>query len=262
MATDLKVVATTAALAAEGFIRIRDVHKSYGEVKVLNGLSLDVAEGEVLVLCGPSGCGKSTLLRCINGLETINSGEISVGGRNVATATAAELQQIRLSTGFVFQNFNLFPHMSALQNITIAPMKILGQSVREANDEGRRLLERVGMADKADSYPFQLSGGQRQRVAIARALAMKPTLMLFDEPTSALDPEMREEVLQVIRQVHHDHGMTMVVVTHEIGFAKSVASRAMLLDAGEIVEEAPARTFFTHPTQERTRRFLRAIVND
>jgi ABC-type polar amino acid transport system ATPase subunit len=172
MATDLKVVAATATPAAKSFIRIRDVHKSYGEVKVLNGLSIDVAEGEVLVLCGPSGCGKSTLLRCINGLETINSGEISVGGRNVATATAAELQKIRLSTGFVFQNFNLFPHMSALQNITIAPMKILGQSAREANDEGRRLLERVGMADKADAYPFQLSGGQRQRVAIARALAM------------------------------------------------------------------------------------------
>lgn len=226
---------------APDFIRIQDVHKSYGSVKVLNGISLDVAEGEVLVLCGPSGCGKSTLLRCINGLETTNAGTITVGGRNVGTATPAELQSIRLSTGFVFQNFNLFPHMTALQNIAIAPMKILGQSSRDANDEGRRLLERVGMADKAESYPFQLSGGQRQRVAIARALAMRPTLMLFDEPTSALDPEMREEVLQVIRQVHHDHGMSMVVVTHEIGFAKSVASRAMLLDAGEIVEEAPAR---------------------
>ncbi|CAM5772291.1 amino acid ABC transporter ATP-binding protein [Bosea minatitlanensis] len=260
MATDLKVV--PAMPAAPDFIRIQDVHKSYGAVKVLNGISLDVAEGEVLVLCGPSGCGKSTLLRCINGLETINSGAITVGGRNVGTATPGELQSIRLSTGFVFQNFNLFPHMTALQNIAIAPMKILGHSTREARDEGRRLLERVGMADKADSYPFQLSGGQRQRVAIARALAMKPTVMLFDEPTSALDPEMREEVLQVIRQVHHDHGMTMVVVTHEIGFAKSVASRAMLLDAGEIVEEAPARAFFANPAQKRTRRFLRAIVND
>ncbi|QEL23745.1 amino acid ABC transporter ATP-binding protein [Bosea sp. F3-2] len=260
MATDLR--ATAAMPAARDFIHIQDVHKSYGEVKVLNGISLDVAEGEVLVLCGPSGCGKSTLLRCINGLETINAGAITVGGRNVTTATSEELQSIRLSTGFVFQNFNLFPHMTALQNITIAPMKILRQSAREASDEGRRLLERVGMADKADSYPFQLSGGQRQRVAIARALAMKPTLMLFDEPTSALDPEMREEVLQVIRKVHHDHGMTMVVVTHEIGFAKSVASRAMLLDAGEIVEEAPARSFFANPSQERTRRFLQAIVND
>ncbi|CAH1689271.1 L-glutamine ABC transporter ATP binding subunit [Hyphomicrobiales bacterium] len=260
MATDLTAV--PASLAAPDFIRIHNVHKSYGAVKVLNGISLEVAAGEVLVLCGPSGCGKSTLLRCINGLETINAGTITVGGRNVATATAEELQAIRLTTGFVFQNFNLFPHMTALQNIAIAPMKILGQSARDAKDEGRRLLERVGMADKADSYPFQLSGGQRQRVAIARALAMKPTLMLFDEPTSSLDPEMREEVLQVIRQVHHDHGMTMVVVTHEIGFAKSVASRAMLLDAGEIVEEAPVRSFFANPTQERTRRFLRAIVNE
>ncbi|MGO4666920.1 amino acid ABC transporter ATP-binding protein [Bosea sp. 2RAB26] len=260
MATDLMTGATAAS--AQAFIRIRDVHKSYGAVSVLNGISLDVAQGEVLVLCGPSGCGKSTLLRCINGLETINRGDISVDGRNVETANPDTLQRIRLSTGFVFQNFNLFPHMTALENITIAPMKILGTPPRMATEQGRKLLEQVGMAEKANVYPFQLSGGQRQRVAIARALAMNPTLMLFDEPTSALDPEMREEVLQVIRKVHQEHNMTMVVVTHEIGFAKSVASRAMLLDAGQIVEEAPARAFFENPAEERTRRFLRAIIND
>ncbi|WP_449256813.1 amino acid ABC transporter ATP-binding protein, partial [Bosea sp. (in: a-proteobacteria)] len=236
MATDLKAVAANAASAAPDFIRIQNVHKSYGDVKVLNGISLDVAEGEVLVLCGPSGCGKSTLLRCINGLETINAGTISVGGRSVTAAKPEELQAIRLATGFVFQNFNLFPHMTALQNITIAPMKILGRSVRDARDEGRRLLERVGMAGKADAYPFQLSGGQRQRVAIARALAMNPTLMLFDEPTSALDPEMREEVLQVIRQVHHDQGMTMVVVTHEIGFAREAGDTLSFFDEGRVLE--------------------------
>jgi ABC-type polar amino acid transport system ATPase subunit len=266
MATNLMTATTvptdTRVPPAPGFIRINDIYKSYGSVSVLNGISIDVAQGEVLVLCGPSGCGKSTLLRCINGLETINSGTIAVDGRNVEDATPETLQRIRLSTGFVFQNFNLFPHMTALGNITIAPMKILGLSKKEATEEGRKLLEQVGMQEKADVYPFQLSGGQRQRVAIARALAMKPSLMLFDEPTSALDPEMREEVLHVIRKVHQEHDMTMIVVTHEIGFAKSVASRAMLLDAGRIVEEAPARAFFENPSQERTRRFLRAIIND
>lgn len=248
--------------ASDAFIRIQNVQKSYGAVSVLNGISLDVAKGEVLVLCGPSGCGKSTLLRCINGLETIQGGDISVGGLSLGSASSETLQQIRLRTGFVFQNFNLFPHMTALDNITIAPRKILGVSPKEATEQGKALLEQVGMSEKADVYPFQLSGGQRQRVAIARALAMRPSLMLFDEPTSALDPEMREEVLHVIRKVHHDHNMTMVVVTHEIGFAKSVASRAMLLDAGQIVEEAPARTFFENPSEERTRRFLRAIINE
>ena len=259
MATNLKLLK---AETEGAYIRFRDVQKSYGAVSVLNGISLDVAKGEVLVLCGPSGCGKSTLLRCINGLEPITSGIISIGEHRVDGASQESLQKIRLSTGFVFQNFNLFPHMTALENITIAPRKILGLPQREATEEGMKLLEQVGMAEKADVYPFQLSGGQRQRVAIARALAMKPSLMLFDEPTSALDPEMREEVLQVIRQVHDEHDMTMIVVTHEIGFAKNVASRAMLLDAGRIVEEAPARVFFEQPAQERTRRFLRAISND
>ncbi len=248
--------------APDPFVRVDGVTKTYGAGPVLNGLSLDLAHGEVLVLCGPSGCGKSTLLRCINGLETIEGGSITVGGVRVDGADAATLQQIRLATGFVFQNFNLFPHMTALENITIAPMKIRKVSKRQAEEQGRALLAQVGMPDKAASFPFQLSGGQRQRVAIARALAMQPSLMLFDEPTSALDPEMREEVLQVIQRVHHEHGMTMIVVTHEIGFAKSVASRAMLLDAGRIVEEAPAREFFTEPREERTRKFLRAIVNE
>ncbi len=247
---------------SDPFVRVEGVTKTYGAAPVLNGISLDVARGEVLVLCGPSGCGKSTLLRCINGLETIEGGAITVGGTRVDGAKPAALQQVRLSTGFVFQNFNLFPHMTTLENITIAPMKIRNLPKRQAQEEARALLAQVGMPDKAASFPFQLSGGQRQRVAIARALAMQPSLMLFDEPTSALDPEMREEVLQVIQRVHHEHGMTMIVVTHEIGFAKSVASRAMLLDAGRIVEEAPAREFFTEPREERTRKFLRAIVNE
>lgn len=260
MAADLKTSQKDNSHGA--FIRIEGVHKSYGAISVLNGISLEVEKGEVLVLCGPSGCGKSTLLRCINGLEKISSGNIIVDGRNVNQATAEQLQKVRLSTGFVFQNFNLFPHMSALDNITLAPIKILGIPKKQAIDEGRQLLEQVDMQAKADVYPFQLSGGQRQRIAIARALAMKPSLMLFDEPTSALDPEMREEVLHVIRKVHDEHDMTMVVVTHEIGFAKSVASRAILLDAGHIVEQASAREFFTNPQEERTRKFLRAIINE
>ncbi|EIM72658.1 phosphonate-transporting ATPase [Nitratireductor aquibiodomus RA22] len=244
------------------FIGVGNVTKSYGSLTVLNGISLEVAKGEVLVLCGPSGCGKSTLLRCLNGLETIQSGSITINGRRVENATPEQLQQIRLMTGFVFQNFNLFPHMTTLENIVIAPQKVKRIPAREAKEQAEHLLEQVGMSTKAESYPYQLSGGQRQRVAIARALAMKPSLMLFDEPTSALDPEMREEVLQVIRRVHQEHKMTMVVVTHEIGFAKNVASRAMLLDQGQIVEEAPARDFFESPREERTRKFLRAIAND
>ncbi len=244
------------------FVSIRDVHKSYGSLKVINGISFDIAQGEVLVLCGPSGCGKSTLLRCMNGLERIDGGDIIVGGVNVARASSEELQHVRMSTGLVFQNFNLFPHMTVLRNIALAPIKIKGMPASDAEALAHLLLESVGIPEKADEFPFRLSGGQRQRVAIARALAMEPKLMLFDEPTSALDPEMREEVLQVIRHVHDVHGMTMVVVTHEIGFAKSVASRAMLVESGKIVEEAPARTFFEHPKEERTRRFVQAIVNE
>ncbi|MBL8700113.1 MAG: amino acid ABC transporter ATP-binding protein [Alphaproteobacteria bacterium] len=240
---------------------LRDVEKCYGATPVLRGISFTVRSGEVLVLCGPSGCGKSTLLRCVNGLETIDRGTIEVGGVIVDPGRAEDLKRIRLSTGLVFQNFNLFPHMTTLENIVIAPVKVLGRARREAEDEARELLRSVGIPEKASSYPYQLSGGQRQRVAIARALAMRPALMLFDEPTSALDPEMREEVLNVIRRVHEDRGMTMIVVTHEIGFARSVGSRAMLLEAGQVVEEAPAAEFFDAPRSERTRRFVGAIKN-
>ncbi len=243
-------------------VRINDVRKSYGENQVLAGVSIDVAAGEVLVICGPSGCGKSTLLRCINGLETIQGGNISVGGVEVDHHNPDTLKRVRQLAGMVFQNFNLFPHMSVLENIAIAPVKVMGVAPGVARQEAQALLASVGMSEKASVFPYQLSGGQRQRVAIARALAMKPSVMLFDEPTSALDPEMREEVLSVIRRVHAERNMTMIVVTHEIGFAKSVASQAVLMEAGHIVEQAPAREFFDNPQSERARRFVLAIKND
>jgi ABC-type polar amino acid transport system ATPase subunit len=255
-------MAADMSTAATPHVRVKNVRKTYGAVTVIDGMSFDLARGEVLVLCGPSGCGKSTLLRCLNGLEQIQGGEVWVGDIRVDQADAEQLKQIRVQSGLVFQNFNLFPHMRILENIAIAPMKIKGVPKAQAEAEAMALLSSVGIGDKATAWPYQLSGGQRQRVAIARALAMKPSLMMFDEPTSALDPEMREEVMSVIRQVHEEHGMTMIVVTHEIGFAKNVADRAMLLDAGRIVEQAPARTFFERPESDRTRRFLRAISND
>ena len=244
-----------------GQVALRDLRKSYGPLRVLDGVSLSIARGEVFVVCGPSGCGKSTLLRCINGLEEIESGTIEVGGIVVDPRDAEALRKVRRATGLVFQNFNLFPHMTVIDNIVIAPMKVLGMPARQARDEARALLAGVGIPEKADVYPFQLSGGQRQRVAIARALAMKPSVMMFDEPTSALDPEMREEVLNVIRSVHEERGMTMIVVTHEIGFARSVGTRAILMDRGKIAEEGPAREFFDRPATERARRFVTAIKN-
>jgi ABC-type polar amino acid transport system ATPase subunit len=228
---------------------------------VLHGVSLDVAPSEAVVLLGPSGCGKSTLLRCINGLERIEGGSVVIDGREVGSAGRKDLLAIRLATGFVFQNFNLFPHMTVMQNLTIAPRKLLGRSRKDAEDTARELLERVGMPEKVDVYPSALSGGQRQRVAIARALAMRPKLMLFDEPTSALDPEMREEVLTVIRSLRDRERMAMIVVTHEIGFGRDVADRAILMDGGRIVEEGPAASFFSNPQGERARKFLRSIVN-
>ncbi|HQZ04648.1 MAG TPA: amino acid ABC transporter ATP-binding protein [Burkholderiaceae bacterium] len=243
-------------------VRISDVRKSYGQNQVLSGVSIDVAAGEVLVICGPSGCGKSTLLRCINGLETIQGGNISVSGVDVDHRNPDALKRVRQMAGMVFQNFNLFPHMTVLDNISIAPVKVMGVAPDVARQEAQALLASVGMSEKASVFPYQLSGGQRQRVAIARALAMKPSVMLFDEPTSALDPEMREEVLSVIRRVHAERNMTMIVVTHEIGFAKSVASHAILMEAGQIVEQAPARQFFDNPQSERARRFVLAIKND
>jgi ABC-type polar amino acid transport system ATPase subunit len=257
MAADL-----SAGAAAQAHIRVENVRKSYGANPVLAGLSFTVAPGEVLVLCGPSGCGKSTLLRCINGLEPIQAGAIHVGAIRVDGADAATLKRVRTETGLVFQNFNLFPHLRVVDNIALPPIKVKGVPKQQAEAEAMALLASVGIPEKARAYPYELSGGQRQRVAIARALAMKPSLMMFDEPTSALDPEMREEVLNVIRSVHEERGMTMIVVTHEIGFAKTVADRAMLIEAGQVVEAAPAREFFTAPVHERTRRFLRAIIND
>jgi ABC-type polar amino acid transport system ATPase subunit len=265
MAADLTASppeATRAGLDAVPHVRLRDVRKSYGAAPVLDGISLEVKHGEVIVLCGPSGCGKSTLLRCLNGLETIEAGEIWIGDQAVHRADADALKRIRMGTGLVFQNFNLFPHMTVLDNISIAPIKIRGMSKREAERRALALLESVGIPEKTQAYPFQLSGGQRQRVAIARALAMEPAMMMFDEPTSALDPEMREEVLSVIQGVHRERGMTMIVVTHEIGFAKTVGHRAILMEGGRIVEEGPAREFFEGPATERGRRFVRAIKND
>lgn len=243
-------------------VRIHDLRKSYGDLVVLDGVSIDVAAGEVIVICGPSGCGKSSLLRCINGLEAIQGGAITVNGISVDRDNADSLKLVRQNTGLVFQNFNLFPHMSVIDNITIAPIKVMGIAPAQAHEEALALLASVGIPEKASVYPYQLSGGQRQRVAIARALAMKPSVMLFDEPTSALDPEMREEVLNVIRRVHAERNMTMIVVTHEIGFAKAVANRAILMENGRIVEEGPARAFFDAPRTERAQRFIRAIKND
>ena len=247
---------------AKPAISLKSMSKSFGDNLVIDGLTLDIPRGEVLVLCGPSGCGKSTLLRCINGLESIDSGEIWVEDIAVHRATAENLKRVRLSTGLVFQNFNLFPHMTALENITIAPIKIKCADKSEAEQHGISLLESVGIPEKASEYPYQLSGGQRQRVAIARALAMQPKVLMFDEPTSALDPEMREEVLEVIRNVHLEHGITMIVVTHEIAFARNVAQRAILMEQGRIIEEGPAAEFFANPITDRAKRFLRAIKND
>lgn len=243
------------------FLKVVDLKKRYGELEVLQGISFTVKRGEVLVVCGPSGCGKSTMLRCINGLETFDAGNIVVGGRPLLNASAPDLMKVRLSTGIVFQNFNLFPHMTALQNVMLAPVNILKQNKADVERAARALLERVGIPEKADEYPFHLSGGQRQRVAIARALAMKPHLMLFDEPTSALDPEMRDEVLSVIKALRDEENMTMIVVTHEIGFGRNVADKAMMMERGKIVELDDAATLFSAPKQERTKRFLRSIIN-
>jgi ABC-type polar amino acid transport system ATPase subunit len=243
------------------FVSISNVVKSYGALDVLNSLSFDVSRREAVVLLGPSGCGKSTLLRCINGLERIDAGSIVVNGCSIGEASGKELLAVRLSTGLVFQSFNLFPHMTVLRNLTIAPRKLLKKSRKEADEVARELLNRVGIPEKADVYPCALSGGQRQRVAIARALAMKPSLMLFDEPTSALDPEMREEVLNVIRSLRDVEQMTMIVVTHEVGFGRDVADRAVLMEGGRVVEQGRAAEFFRNPTTERAQKFLRSIIN-
>ncbi|MFM9140704.1 MAG: amino acid ABC transporter ATP-binding protein [Solirubrobacterales bacterium] len=244
------------------------VHKRFGSLEVLKGVDLEVERSEVMVILGPSGSGKSTFLRCINHLEKINRGRITVDGTIVGyrqkgdtlhELKESEVAQERAGIGMVFQRFNLFPHMTALQNVTEAPVCVLGQSRDEARAHGRELLERVGLADKADAYPGQLSGGQQQRVAIARALAMKPKLMLFDEPTSALDPELVGEVLDVMKGLARD-GMTMVVVTHETGFAREVADSVVFMDDGVVVEEAPPEELFGNPQHERTKRFLATVL--
>lgn len=240
-------------------IELRDVCKWFGEVKVLSGLNLRVRQGEKIVICGPSGSGKSTLIRCINRLEEHQQGDIFVEGVSITT-NAKKISYVRREVGMVFQHFNLFPHLTVLQNLMIAPMKIRGVKKAEAEETARHFLDRVHITDKADRYPAQLSGGQQQRVAIARALCMKPKIMLFDEPTSALDPEMIKEVLDVIVELA-GNGMTMICVTHEMGFARTVADRVVFMDKGEILEEAPPEEFFSTPKGERARAFLGQLLN-
>ena len=235
------------------------VDKWFGTLHVLVDVGLTVAGGEVIVVCGPSGSGKSTLIRCVNRLEPIQKGEILVDGKSI-TAPAVNLSRLRAEVGMVFQSFNLFPHMTVLENITLAPTKVKGLSTAEAEKIARALLERVRIPDKADKYPANLSGGQQQRVAIARALAMQPKIMLFDEPTSALDPEMINEVLEVMTDLAKE-GMTMMVVTHEMGFARRVAHRVVFMDAGQIVEVQTPQEFFAAPKSERAQDFLSKILS-
>jgi putative glutamine transport system ATP-binding protein len=240
-------------------IRFDSVNKYYGDFHVLKSINLEIQKGEVVVVIGPSGSGKSTLLRCINHLETITDGELSVNGVKV-NDKKTNINELRRNIGMVFQHFNLYPHKTVLDNITIAPTMVLKQSKEEAEKTARYYLEKVGIPDKAGAYPSQLSGGQQQRVAIARGLAMKPEIMLFDEPTSALDPEMIGEVLDVMKTLAKE-GMTMVVVTHEMGFAKEVADRIIFMDQGRILEEGKPVDFYTNPKEERARVFLSRILN-
>ncbi len=241
-------------------IRVQDLRKHYngGKVKALDGVSTDIRRGEVVVVIGPSGSGKSTFLRSLNLLELPTDGTIEFGGVNIADPKV-NINVHRQKMGMVFQHFNLFPHMTILGNMTIAPTKILHKSKEEAEQEAMRLLERVGLGDRANAYPSQLSGGQKQRIAIVRALCMQPQVMLFDEPTSALDPEMVGEVLDVMKELAAD-GMTMVVVTHEMGFAKEVGSRVLFMDEGKIVEEAPPQELFTSPKNPRLQEFLCKVL--
>jgi polar amino acid transport system ATP-binding protein len=235
-------------------IEFRGVSKYYGAFRALNDVSQSIAKGEVVVVCGPSGSGKSTLIRTINRLEPIDKGQILIEGEDIHRA-GLDLDRFRSGIGFVFQQFNLFPHLTVLDNCTLAPIKVRGLSAGEARERAHALLERVGLASKAQSYPAQLSGGQQQRVAIARALAMDPPLMLFDEPTSALDPEMVSEVLLVIRDLAH-RGQTLVCVTHEMGFAREVADRILFMDEGQILESATPTDFFQRPQHLRAQQFL------
>jgi polar amino acid transport system ATP-binding protein len=240
-------------------IEIHEVHKSFGQLRVLRGVSLAVDRAEVVVIIGPSGSGKSTLLRCINRLETVDRGEVIVDGQSLSER-GLDVNVVRREIGVVFQSFNLFPHLTVMQNLTIAPVHARQLDRASAEARATRLLDKVGIPEKAGAMPTQLSGGQQQRVAIARALAMEPKVMLFDEPTSALDPEMIKEVLDVMRDLARE-GMTMVVVSHEMGFAREVADRVVFMDHGEIVEEGPPEHLFTDPSHARTQRFLGTILH-
>ncbi len=240
-------------------IRFVGVHKWFHKLHVLNDINLHVAPGEVVVVCGPSGSGKSTLIRTINRLEPIQKGQLIVDGIDLSDRKT-DLTKLRAEIGFVFQQFNLYPHLTVLRNITLAPVKIRKIGRKEAEDQAVALLSRVGLAEKKDAHPGQLSGGQQQRVAIARALAMKPRIMLFDEPTSALDPEMIGEVLAVMQDLA-ESGMTMMVVTHEMGFARQVADRVVFMDEGAILEESPPAEFFERPKHERAQQFLKQVLS-
>ena len=249
----------TVATQAEPMIRLRGVSKTFDKtIHAVRDMDLDVAEGEVLVIVGPSGSGKSTVLRCINLLEVPTTGTVTVDGYEL-TDTSTDIDHVRAEVGMVFQQFNLFPHLTVIQNITLAQRKVRGRSKSEATEMAMRQLTRVGIPEKADAYPRQLSGGQQQRVAIARALAMEPRVMLFDEPTSALDPEMVKEVLDVMLELAGE-GMTMVVVTHEMGFARAAADRLLFIDEGEVVEIGPPEEVFSNPSHERTRAFFDKIL--
>ena len=254
---------TSATAAAEPIVRARNVTKSFGALQVLRGVDFDVAPSQVSVVIGPSGSGKSTLLRCCNGLEVADGGTIDICGERLVDGgrllPEASLNTLRTRVGMVFQSFNLFPHLTVLGNVTIAPRKLRGLSIQDAETAARQLLDKVGLGQKVDAYPSTLSGGQKQRVAIARALAMRPQVMLFDEPTSALDPELVGEVLQVMKNLASE-GMTMVVVTHEMAFAREVGDAVAVMDHGVIIESGPPAQIFDDPRQPRTREFLQAVL--
>ena len=240
-------------------INITNLHKNFGDLEVLKNISTEIKKGEIISIIGPSGSGKSTFLRCINKLEEPSSGHIYIDGMDLMDKNT-DINKIRERVGMVFQHFNLFPHMTVLDNLTLSPIMVKKESKEEAEKYALSLLEKVGLADKASSYPSQLSGGQKQRIAIARALAMKPDVILFDEPTSALDPEMIKEVLDVMRDLAKE-GMTMLIVTHEMGFARNVANRILFMDNGEIIEDCSPKEFFENPTNERIKDFLNKVLN-
>lgn len=240
-------------------IKIENLHKNFDKLEVLKGISTEVKKGDIIAIIGPSGSGKSTFLRCINKLEEGNEGHIYIDGLDILDENN-DINKLREKVGMVFQHFNLFPHMTVLDNLTLAPIKIKGKSKEEAEELAYKLLDKVGLRDKANTYPNKLSGGQKQRIAIARSLCMQPEVMLFDEPTSALDPEMIKEVLDVMRELAHE-GMTMLIVTHELGFARNVANRVFFMDKGVILEDSTPMELFNNPQHERTKEFLNKVLN-